>query len=164
MWSALGRRLGFYGPPAPENEPIASIEIVGIPSPPPEARRPIKIEPGLNDFDFPQQLLDADIPECSQRAKDTVDDLQHFHHYDPDEYLHGHIGYFHSPAEFIAFDEENLWEFHMTDHLDLPSPPMLRGKDTETIEDVRFGICTFDVRYRPRNIVPSLRPSWHAPA
>ena len=70
MWSRIGRSLGLYGPAALETEPIVSIENAGIPSPPPEARHPVKIEPGLNDFDFPQELLDADIPECSQRAKD----------------------------------------------------------------------------------------------
>ena len=36
MWSRIGRRLGLYGPPAPETEPIASIENAGIPSPQPE--------------------------------------------------------------------------------------------------------------------------------
>ena len=71
MWSALGRRFGLYGPPAPGTEPIASIENAGIPSPPPEARHPVKIEPGLNDFAYPQELLDADIPDRSQRGQRT---------------------------------------------------------------------------------------------
>ena len=79
MWSRIGRSLGLYGPAALETEPIVSIENAGITSPPPEARHPVKIEPGLNDFAYPQELLDADIPDCSQRAKDIVDDLQNYH-------------------------------------------------------------------------------------
>ena len=85
---------------------------------------PVKIEPGLNDFDFPQELLDAEIPDCSQRAEDIVEDLQHYHRYYPSEYQHGHIGYFHPPAEFKEFDEENLWQFFMTNPLDLPPPSL----------------------------------------
>ena len=83
---------------------------------------PVKIEPGLNDFDFPQELLDAEIPDCSQRAEDIVQDLQFYHSFHPSEYQHGRIGDFHPPAEFIHFDEENLWQFLSTNPLYLPPP------------------------------------------
>ena len=49
-----------------------------------------------------------------------VRDLQFYHFYYPSEYQHGHIGYFHPPAEFKEFDEENVWQFFMTNPLDLP--------------------------------------------
>ena len=82
----------------------------------------VKIEPGLNDFDFPQDLLDEGIPECSHRAMDITEDLQRYHQYHSSEYQNGTIGNFHPPEEFKEFDEENLWGFSMSNPLDL-SPP-----------------------------------------
>ena len=131
MWSRIGRSLGLYGPTAPETEPIVSVENAGNTSPPPEATHPVKIEPGLNDSAYPQKLLDADIPDCSQRAEDVVRDLQFYHFYYPGEYQHGRIGDFHPPAEFKNFDEENLWQFLSTNPLDL-SPPALATWQTHT--------------------------------
>ena len=55
---------------------------------------------------------------------DIVEDLQRYHRYYPSEYQHDHIGYFHPPAEFKEFDEENLWQFIMTNRLDLPPPSL----------------------------------------
>ena len=122
MLAKLGRWLLSEppdNPPSPlQFEPV----IGGIAQEADHSIVPVKIETGLNDFDCPQEQLDANIPECSKRAADRVDELNHEHEYHESEYQHGVIGNFHPPAEFKEFDEENLYKFASTDRLDLCPP------------------------------------------
>ena len=139
------RKLGLWllkEPPADPPSPLRFEPLEGgIAQDADHSTEIVKTEPGLNDFDFPQELLDEGIPECSRRAMDIIVDLQRYHQYYRSEYQHGTIGSFHPPAEFKEFDEENLWRFTMTNHLDLPPPPLPRGKRTETFDAARYDSC-----------------------
>ena len=71
MLRKLGRWLlkdELGRPPAP---PLADPIVGGTLQDADHWMGPCKLEPGLNDFAFPQEQLDAEIPDCSQRAQRT---------------------------------------------------------------------------------------------
>ena len=124
MLRKLGRWLLNELPASPPSPLQFEPGIGGIPQDADHSMGPVKIEPGLNDYTFPQELLDAEIPACSTKAENTCQALQYYHWYCPDEYQHDVIGNFIPPHEFKEFDQENLWNFIPSNQYDQPPPSL----------------------------------------